>query len=39
MVEQTPVLGKKQPRPKYIDPRDIQHRFGAKSDFIRYFKE
>ena len=31
-------LMKKRPDPKYIRPEEITQRFGAKSDFIKYFK-
>ena len=31
-------LMKKRPDPKFIRPEEITQRFGAKSDFMKYFK-
>ena len=39
MVEPVAKLGVKRPPPRSFLPQEMQHRFGAKSDFVRYFKE
>ena len=39
MVERLSMIGQKRPPPKSINPKELEHRFGAKSDFVRYFKE
>ena len=39
MVDSNPILGVKRPSKDVFLPREMAHRFGAKSDFVRYFKE
>ena len=39
MVESNMLIGVKRPGNKVFRPQEMQHRFGAKADFIRYFRE
>ena len=39
MVDANPLVGHKRPSKMVFKPSEMVHRFSAKSDFIRYFKE
>ena len=39
MVDTNMSLGQKRPYNKVFKPEELCHRFGAKTDFVRYFKE
>lgn len=39
MVEPKPMIGQKRPSSKVFRPQELSHRFGAKADFVRYFRE
>ena len=39
MVDANPLIGVRRPRIQVYKPEEIVHRFSAKSDFVRYFKD